>query len=308
MADGVEAFAHHLMRVVCAQIIYATAENVSSKKSLTKNAPKKQPVSASTISVTESVIDAFADVAEAFAEALSRTANNYTEHAGRTNSTTDDVFLAVEALSHSTHSTMKDLVKYAMFTEVPFPYQVPEFPAPPPPSKKPDDLYVTSEEHSEPIQRPYIEPWMPPLPSPHTYVATAVYSATNSKKKNAAEIGERRRAVEKSLAQLKEAQRKDDDSSLLAAVAAAVPDNPFLAPPMNGSGRIYDEDLADGPRDLIEDSYANNANTTTDSNMKDVSEIVSKTNASDQKKQRVERILAEAGNELEDPELMEPNP
>ncbi|KAI0559330.1 Transcription initiation factor TFIID subunit 8 [Gracilaria domingensis] len=293
------------MRVACAQIVYATAENVSSKKSLTKHAPKKQPVSASTISVTDSVADSLADIAKAFIERLSFTSKRFTAHNGRTRSNVLDVLNAVEWLSHHTRSGVKDLVKYTMFTEVPFPYEVPSFPAAVPVTSKPDDLYVKSEETSEVASKGYVETWMPPFPSPHTYIATPVYTSANGRKKDASTVGETRRAVEKSLAQLKEAQRKDDDSaSLLAAAAAAVPDNPFLAPPVSGSRRIYDEDLADPPRDLVDTGYPLDETTRTDSNMKDVSDIPSKANANEMKKQRVERILAEAGNELEDPDLV----
>eukprot|EP00178_Gracilaria_changii_P022532 TRINITY_DN669_c0_g2_i2.p5 TRINITY_DN669_c0_g2~~TRINITY_DN669_c0_g2_i2.p5 ORF type:complete len:310 (+),score=59.27 TRINITY_DN669_c0_g2_i2:6947-7876(+) len=305
MADGVDAFAHHLMRVACAQIVYATAENVSSKKSLTKHAPKKQPVSASTISVTDSVADSLADIAKSFIERLSNTSKRFTAHNGRTLSNVLDVLNAVEWISHHTRMGVKDLVKYAMYTEVPFPYKVPSFPAPVPVTSKPEDLYVKCDETAEITSRSYVEAWMPPFPSPHTYIATPVYTTANGRKMDASEAGEARRAVEKSLAQLKEAQRKDDDSaSLLAAAAAAVPDNPFLAPPASASRRIYDEDLADPPRDLVETEYALDAQARRNSAVKDAAEIPSKANANELKKQRVERILAEAGNELEDPDLL----
>ncbi|CAN8074218.1 unnamed protein product [Agarophyton chilense] len=304
MAEGVDAFTHHLMRVACAQIVYATAENVSSKKSLTKHAPKKQPVSASTISVTNSVADSLADIAKAFIERLSNTSTRFTAHNGRTLSNVMDVLHAVEWLSHHTRSGVKDLVKYAMYTEVPFPYKVPSFPASVPVASKPDDLYVNTEESNDSAMKSYVETWMPPFPSPHTYIATPVYTA-NGRKKDALDVGETRRAVEKSLAQLKDSQRKDNDTtSLLAAAAAAVLDNPFLAPPVSGSKKIYDEDLADPPRDLVESGYPLDASTTIDSNMKDVSEVSGKSSSNVQKKQRVERILAEAGKELEDPDLL----
>lgn len=295
MRGGEGSFAQALGRTACAQIIYAQAERLSTHRPLkTPARGPARPVAPANIFATDSVADALADVAHAFIEQLGRAVHNRAEHAGRTHSTLTDALSALNSMSCITNSTPRDLAKYAMFQEVPFPRPVPPFPVLPAVRKRPRDILV--DEGPAP-ERGFIEPWMPDLPSTHTYVATPVYVNPSSKKKDSSEPSSQRRRVEISLAQLREAQDKgtrNDKQTLLTAVAAAVPDNPFLAPPKIGAGRIFDEDMSGEPRELVEPPPSRLPADALDTNAASVERP--RNAISDQKRARADRILAEAGS------------
>lgn len=265
MANGADGFAHHLIRVACAQIIYATAENVAQKKHLTKNAPKNQPVSASTISMTDGVADALADVAQAFIHKLSTIANKYTEHTRRTSSNASDVLYAIDSLSDTTQSSVRDLVKYAMFTEVPFPYDVPQFPIPQLSNHDSVDFHEGHDETWDDFEMGYIDSWMPRLPSPHTYIVTSPYSSKTDTRLHGDEGAEGRMVEEKAAAQLRDTLSKvNDREALFTAAAAAIPDNPFLAPAKSNSERLSDdngiEDATEMEEEVLDVDFATDSN------------------------------------------------
>lgn len=289
---GADEFAQSLARTACAQIVYATAEQISAKRpaKAAGSARPVKPVTPQTVHLTEGVASSLADIAHAFIEHVGRLANARTELAGRTKSSFPDVIGAIRSLSSITGSDMRDLARYMAVTEVPFPYTVPQFPVMPRHSKKADGVFIG--DHGDARKRTYIDAWMPPLPSKHTYVETPIYVNNGARKRTAAEMGEQRRRVGNTLARLKEAQgRSDDTQHVLAAAAAAAPENPFLAPPTVGTSRIYDEDMAGDARDLTERDDALTADAL-DSNA-DVVEVA-KSSGSDMKKAKIERILTDA--------------
>lgn len=296
---GEESFAQALGRTACAQIIYAQAERISTRSAPRNTRPNSRlarPVSASGIHATHAVADALADIAAAFIESIGRSAASRSELAGRASCNLIDVLGAVEAVAPVTNSTPRDLMKYAMYQEIPFPYAVPQFPVLPVAKKRKRELFVEVEKEGEkPEERTFIEQWMPPLPSAHTYVATPVFVKKEAGTKDAAEMDRQRRGVEKSLARLKEAKAGADRGGLLAAVAAAAPENPFLALPKVGSGRIFDEDIVE-PRELTEKpprgSFPDDAHDSNNAALIDLPKNAS----NDQKRAKVERILSESGS------------
>lgn len=306
MRDGYDTFIHALCRKACAQIIYAQAERQSTQSSLKHSGragAKPRPVSAASIHATESVGDAFADIAAAFIEKLGRLSIRSAQLGGRSACNLIDVLHALEVMSPITNSSARDLARYAMFQEVPFPQEVPRFPVLPPTRKRPREVVVPAsvddgmEANGTRNERPYIEPWMPSLPSAHTYVATPVYIKPESAKRDAALLNRQRSRVEKSLAKLKESQAKTsktDKEELRAAIANAAPGNPFLALPIVGNGRVLqDDDQAVDVRTVIEPAklYPDDAS---EFNLPPPADIAEKATR-DQKRARVERILAEAG-------------
>lgn len=294
---GEEAFARSLGRKACAQIVYAQAERLSGQKTA-KGTGKggAKPVAPASIYATESVADALADVGQAFIEQAGRAANARAELAGRTHSNLIDVLAALSRMASVTHTYTRDLARYAMFQEIPFPQTVPEFPALPAAKKRRReptlDLAIDAGEAPGP-GRPHIEPWMPALPSAHTYVATPVYMAADASKTDRTSLSKQRRQVEKSLARLKESQTSGVGGlRSMYAAAAAAPENPFLAPPKVGSGRVFDEDIVDAPREPTEPIRDATAQDAKDSNF--ISQGARANSAKDQKLARAERLLAEA--------------
>lgn len=301
MADGEDAFARMLVQKACAQIIYAQAQRLASRPVASRQGVKggaaQRPVSASNIFATERVADALADIAQAFIMQIGRSANARTELAGRTRSNLLDVLATLQSLAPITHVNTKDLAKYALFQEIPFPHPVPAFPVLPDGKKRSREVFINHIDtppegaESKPQDYPHIEAWMPPLPSSHTYVATPVFMTTNGKNRDRNAIAEQRRRVEMSLAQLKESQRNVNGiGGALSAVASAAPANPFLVPPKVGSGHAPEERSAGDSRELVE--TANEA----EMDARDTNTVmneVPKSAANDQKRARVERILAE---------------
>lgn len=291
MSRDDDNYALSITQTAVAQIVYAQAERQSHVRQVTRPGVKTpHPVSPSTVHVTKTVMDSLSDIVTAFIEQIGRAANSRTELTGRTKSNLIDVLYALETLSSISRSTPNDLAKYAMHQRIPFPFTVPPFPVAAPSRKPPRELYIETDDKRE---RSYIESWMPPLPSSHTYVSTAVTVNPKGKRKAPEEMREQRRSVEKSLAKLKEAQSgADREEGLMAAAAAAVPENPFLAPPKVGAGRLFDEDVAGDARDITEpatdhpdDAYDTNLN------MVDMP----KGAIHEQKRMRVERVLKQGG-------------
>lgn len=296
---GEECYVQALGRTACAQIIYAQAERLANRSTPKNARPSSRiarPVSASGIHATHAVADALADIAAAFVEKIGRSSAARSELAGRGSCNLVDVLGAVDAFAPVTNSTPRDLMKYAMFQEIPFPYPIPRFPVLPAPKKRKRELFVQPEKSEEKREeRIFIEQWMPPLPSAHTYVATPVFVKRDAGKRDASELDRQRRGVEKSLARLKEAKASANRGGLLAAVAAVAPDNPFLVLPKVGNGRIFDEDIVE-TRELTEKKPQNNIpGDAHDSNVASRIEVP-KNAAHDQKRAKVERILSEAGS------------
>lgn len=294
---GEESFAQALGRTACAQIIYAQAERLSAHSTPRHPRPGSRaprPLSASSIHATHAVADALTDIAAAFIESIGRSAAARSELAGRSACNLIDVLGAVEALAPVTNSTPRDLMRYAMYQEVPFPYPVPRFPVLPVAKKRKRELFVEPPKEGEKTEeKPFIEQWMPPIPSAHTYVATPVFVKKDTGKRDAAEMDRQRRGVEKSLARLKEVKAGAGRGGLLAAVAAVAPENPFMALPKVGSGRIFDEDIVE-PRELTEKTQERFPDDALDSNNTALIDVP-RNAANDQKRAKVERILSEAG-------------
>lgn len=285
MSADEDAYARSLGRVACAQIIYAQAERLSDQSQAQKSkgtSKAARPVSASNVSATESVADALADICGAFVQQIGRAAKARAELAARSKANLIDVLAALGRTARVTKTYTRDLAQYAMFEEIPFPHKIPEFPALPPSRKRSREVAFSE----APRERgAHIEPWMPELPSVHTYVSTPVYVAADARKRDRTDLGKQRRQVEKSLAKLKESQ----------GVAAArsrpmLSENPFLAPPQVGTGRAIDEDWAGEEREPTEPM--NDAEDAKDSN---ANAHQRSSHESEAKRARVERILAEAG-------------
>lgn len=296
MSNGEDSFAHALGRTACAQIIYAQAERAqrqtNPRQSAGRGGARLRPISASTIHATESATEALSDIAAAFIENIGRIAARRTQLTGRTDSTLLDVLGALETLAPVTNSSPRDLARYAMYQEVPFPYQVPEFPVVPPVKKRKKEVYVEAADGATEKGKSYVEAWMPPLPSAHTYVATPVFLDKGDEKSDPSMIDRQRRRVEKSLAKLKEKKGGRGKDDLMKVVAMAVPDNPFMAMPKVGNGRVFDDDGAGEVREVVEGDV--DVEEGVDSNYAGLMDAP-KGAAYEQKRQRVERILAEGG-------------
>ena len=210
-----------------------------------------------------------------------------------------DVLGVLERMARATHTYTRDLAQYAMFEEIPFPHTVPVFPALPPVRKRQKLVTLPLEKErltqgsgkaeklARSVNGPHIEPWMPQLPSPHTYIATPVYvTKDRDKKSDRASLSKQRRQVERSLTRLKESQKVVPE--VLMPVASG---NPFLAPPKVGAVTGADEEDA-APFEPIEPlagpigadlKYSNSA-----------SLLAKEQQGAEQKRARVERILADA--------------
>lgn len=305
MGDGSDAFVQALCRKACAQIIYAQAERQSSQTTLRQSGragTKPRPVSASSIHTTESVTDTLADIAAAFIEKIGRSSTARAQLAGRSSCSLLDVLGALEDLPAVTSSSPRDLARYAMYQEIPFPQEIPRFPVLPPNRKRPRELFVpaapddSGEGKEKKIERPYIEPWMPPLPSAHTYVATPIFVKPEDKKRDAAEVNKQRSRVEKSLAVLKESKAKvakNGKDEVLAVAAVAAPRNPYLALPKVGNGRVFDNDDQAADVRVITEPVNPFPDDELDSNQPPSIDAAQNA-ANDQKRARVDRILAEA--------------
>lgn len=306
MGDSSDAFVQALCRKACAQIIYAQAERQSTQTTLRQSGragTKPRPVSAANIHTTESVANTFADIATGFIEKIGRLSTKSAQISGRSSCNLLDVLGALESLSPVTNSTPRDLARYCMFQEIPFPQEVPPFPVLPSSRKRRRELFIPAVQDGdangkEPEkERAYIEPWMPSLPSAHTYVSTPVFVKPEDKKRDAAEVNKQRSGVEKSLAILKESRAKVAKSGkeeILAAAAVAAPRNPYLQLPKVGNGRVFDDDdqaadvraITEPADPFPEDELDSNQPQNTDP---------AEAAANDQKRARVDRILAEAG-------------
>lgn len=297
--DGADAYAHSVARVACAQVLYAQAERLAEKGaksakssgqgqgSTPRNSSKGRStgvgadvIALSTVSVSESVADSLADIVAAFVTHLGRRASARAELGGRTFVALTDVLACLQGMAPVTKSYTLDLARYLMLEEIPFPSDVPEFPLPVPlslsagsgnvnrqtPLLPPDPVDGSGEgggsgnDNVKGIEeRPWIEPWMPPLPPSRTYKRTpgvvVMGTAQGRGGQDRAQLAKARRQVEQTLAKLKEGDVNGDSSAMnpsamsvdipargFVAASHALAKNPFLAPPKVGSAHIIDED------------------------------------------------------------------
>lgn len=350
--DGADSYAHSIARVACAQVVYAQAERLaevasksakpgaqnlaSTPRSAAKGRAGAAPtdsIAPSTIFACESVADSLADVASAFVTHVGRRASARAELGGRTSVALTDVLACLQGMAPVTQSYTRDLARYAMLEEIPFPSQIPAFPLPIPVASTPagggaagaqlppdpvdgsaGNADAAEGEAKRAAERPWIEPWMPPLPPTRTYKNTPgvvkLDSGDGRGGPDRAKLSTQRRQVEQSLARLKEgggvgnggADLKSSamalDGSALGLVSAthALAENPFLAPPKVGTARIIDEDMTElKARDPAEPAkIAPDADG--DSAMRDsnVSGVTGPGEGNDPKRARVSRIFTEA--------------
>lgn len=301
MPQQESGYAHSLARTAVAQIIYGQAQRLaeahktslatkgsgkSNAKANKPAAPGAQHLAPETMHMTKGVSEALADVAMSFIEQLAKESNEQAELAGRSDCNLLDVLNSLDIAYKFTHTSLRDLAKYHMFQEIPFPYDVPKFPASPRPRKRARELHIEEEDKRE---RNYIDSWMPTLPSAHTFISTPMAFDKAEKKKDPAVLREQRLSIEKSLAKLKEAQTNGSDKeNLLSQAAASAPNNPYLVRPRLGEGDTIDDhggvdraELTEPPMDDVEDARDTNGN------------LVDKPKGAihDQRRARVNRII-----------------
>lgn len=298
--DGADAYAHSVARVACAQVLYAQAERLAEKgaksakssgqsqASTPRNSSKGRSAGASadvialsTVSVSESVADSLADIVAAFVTHLGRRASARAELGGRTFVALTDVLACLQGMAPVTKCYTFDLARYLMLEEIPFPSEVPEFPLPIPLSLSPGEGNVNGHAPLLPpdpvdgngegvgaandsvkglADRPWIEPWMPPLPPSRTYKHTpgvvVMETAQGRGGQDRAQQAKARRQVERTLAKLKEGGVMGNSGALnpsamsvdipargFVSVSHPLAENPFLAPPKVGSADVIDEDV-----------------------------------------------------------------
>lgn len=305
---GEKAFVHALNRRACLQVLYAQAERQSSsaQKSASPSKSNKQvrpPLPSSAVFVAEKVSDALSDVVAAFIQQVGRSAKARANLAGRNKSTFLDVISVLNAMSSATQATVRDIARYAMHQNIVFPTSVPPFPILPStlPSKR--RLELTIEVPSDDPQarrlRPFIEQWMPSVPNAHTFISNpGVLSPPN--RETQVKGPEQRRLVEMSLERLRDASVRQDpasqpDSLPLDDVGTSIgPFNPFTSVPklVTSAAAATYPSVTPTPEDSLRDPLEDDDNNV-DSNT-DVIEVT-KVSISDQKRARVDRILAESG-------------
>lgn len=351
--DGADAYAHSVARVACAQVVYAQAERLAEKgaksvKSSGQNqtsTPRSgakgritgtgaDSIAPSSVSMSESVADSLADIAAAFVTHLGRRASARAELGGRTFVTLTDVLACLQGMAPVTKSYAHDLARYLMLEEIPFPSEVPEFPLPvplhgthggnqangqasplpPDPVDGSEDGVGTAHESTKGVaKRPWIEPWMPPLPPSRTYKRTpgvvAIGAANGRVGQDRALHAKSRRQVEQTLAKLKEGDFKSDGSATncaplsvdvsargLVSASHALAQNPYLAPPKVGSAHMIDEDMTAIVAREPAEPIAAAGDTEGDSGMRDsnVSGPGGPSEGNDPRRARVFKIFTEA--------------
>lgn len=279
-----DSFARALGRITSAQVAYAVAERVYERGGPAGPAlsaagkGKRGPRTAGTVSATTAVTDALSELLGSFVSELGARARRRAELAGRTRCALPDVLSALEHASRTARVGTRDLAQYASYETMSFPHRVPSFPVAAPPAlgkrlREPD---------ADPGDVPGSEPWMPPLPPAHTYVATAPTgggAAGSTRRASRADLADQRRQVEESLARLTRAREQPPPE---------VARNPFLRPPRVGEARGPARDPAEPrtPPEPVPDDDAE----LRDSNVR----AHRPSGESEAKRARVERILAES--------------
>lgn len=295
---GAESYARAVARTACAQVIYAQAERDAASKAAAAGlgsggaggasaTPRgggggrkvvNTAVPPSAVFASDAVADALADIALAFVTHVGERSASRAGLSGRTHAALPDVLAVLKALAPVTQSHTRDLARYALLEEIPFPVPVPVFPAPVPQDgdaargalkRSSFDVVVVDPVDADSVDEdgngkstlpPWIEPWMPPLPPSRTYKSTpgVLLNGPGTKgKPDRALLSTQRRQVEQSLARLK-GKHLDGSDGAGAAFGGVVPathalaENPFLAPPKVGSARIIDEDIVGGAREPTE--------------------------------------------------------
>lgn len=293
-AAGVDTFARSVGRISCAQILYAQGERVVKSK-VQKSTPRNRPapIVASQIHATRGVADALADILKGFILKIGRESKDRAELAGRTKATLIEVLAVLEKIGHVTKTNIRDLAQYALYEEIPFPKALESFPKIAAPKKRPREKRKLIEDRAD-LRWPQMETWMPPLPPKHTYVATPVFVEPQvPKDKEVMSVGKQRRQVERSLAILRKRKASAADNALLSASVAT--GNPYLAPPIVGSGNVIDEEIAGPPREVASPSVgidAPNDRSHPTTNQNGGARGLDK--GPEAKKLRVDRILAES--------------
>lgn len=313
-----------MMRVACAQVIYAQAERLaeraSGKSSKTpapvtspakppqrRNAAATDPVPASAVYASESFADALVDVMSAFIQHVGSASRAVANHGNRTHVVLPDLLAVLDEMAPTTHSHTRDLARYSMLEEIRFPTSVPEFPASFPVPDGPTDNHMdVGPEDLTKATPTCVESWMPPLPPARTYIATPGVLKQNNSNGTASSAPSGRRMVERSLARLK------NQPAEFVNAGDALAANPFLAPPRVGTAPILDEDVAGPPRDPIEppdndllmtiDTAMRDSNVPQMGGLGDVSSEpvdagnvgTTETSSKDPKRARVMRILQES--------------
>jgi hypothetical protein len=328
--DGAESFARAVGRVACAQVVYAQAERLAEGAAASKPggpaaglAPRGTPKGKSSgaaadvlvpsaVYSSESVADALADIAAAFITLVGRRSAARAELGGRTSAALTDVLACLEDLEPVTQSNVGDLARYVNLEEIVFPTEVPPFPAAVEQAGdgaahcSPDPVDGTAGAPGgadvaalKTASRPWIEPWMPPLPPSRTYKSTPgvlLGAGEGLTRPDRALLSTQRRQVEQSLARLKEKEHAGGGAGHVLGHAAAsrvLSENPFLAPPRVGSARIIDEDCdVLRVREPTEPAAKPDVDDEADAGMRDSN--VGLGEASDPKRARVNRIFTEA--------------
>ncbi len=273
-----DAYARSLARISVAQVVYAQAQGMCEKNAAGKDAKAKPArganrlTSADNVSAQSAVVGSLADLLGAFIEGAGRRARARAEHAGRTRCTLPDVLASLERNRPRIHT--RDLATYARIESVEFPRKVPEFPAPPPKTKKrprPDD------DPDEPKLPPGGEQWMPPLPPAHTYVSTPGVAATAvGGGACRADLALQRRSVGTSLAKLSNP------------APSGTTENPYLLPPSIAATETREDERAEErnpPEPFVESAI-------TESNRPIARTAV---HDSEAKRLRIERVMRESG-------------
>jgi histone H3/H4 len=350
VGDGAESYARAVSRVACAQVVYAQAErlaesaakaakpsgqNTSTPRSAAKGravTSAADAIAPSTIFASDSVANALADIAAAFVTHVGRRSVARAELGGRTSVALTDVLACLQGMAPVTQSYTRDLARYAMLEEIPFPSDVPSFPSPIPvsdagagggddsaePQLPPDpvdgDANVAEgvdEDSRRAAERPWIEPWMPPLPPSRTYKSTpgVVLESGDGRGADRTKLSTQRRQVEQSLSRLREgnlsnclnnggiaAGVRDVAASGLVPATHALAENPFLAPPKVGAAAVIDEDMASLKPHEPTEPVDSAMDVDRDSVMRDSNMAASGGGGegSDPKRARVARIFTEA--------------
>lgn len=304
MSEGEQGFSRALCRKACLQVIYAQAERRSSSQKAASpsksNRQQRPPTPASAVYVVDKVTDALADVVSAFIQQIARLSAARARCSGRSKCTFLDVVDTLNTVSSSTQSTVRDIARYSTLQHVDFPMSVPEYPILSSQvlskRKHEDQLDVPTEDSQARRPRPYIEHWMPSIPNAYTFVSNPGVLAPPDRATTLSGPEQRRR-VEMSLARLREVGGSTEAASQalpqsVSANSTRMPNNPFTALPILASSTppsSQDPPLEglDTPRDPLEG----------ENNQVDSTSQVDETKyaISDQKRARVDRILADSG-------------
>lgn len=285
MGQGADAFVHALSRTACAQIIVSQAERME-KLLVSSSASNSQPFSGSQLVITESAIDAFSDLIASFIQDLGRQGASLAQLSGRNRPNVTDVLSVLQDARHGLRGSLTELAKYASSDHASFPHSVPDDPSEPilKKRKRPNDLAANRKK----VRTPSVESWMPPLPSAHTYIHTPVFVDVKHVKKGGTELRMQRTRIADILAKLHE-QRTENESN-----AEPKEDfDPFACIPSLNETRSFRKSSSEVMELLTKDDRDDQFH---DSGPKQVTLMdVPKGAAFEQKRQRVERILAETG-------------